>query len=277
MGSKTVFWVSITTVMLLLQSFTVVDALQVEETLIEIGRDGAAKISMTIKFNQTELSTPIPSLGKPDVFTVKAVSADGTAVPFTIAENHLILNVVGANSPVKLQYFTSTLTSKSGRFWNATLQVAQQSLLKLPSGAVLIGIDGVPEDISVLDGGINLLLGPKAWAVSYFLPPTSLEVTPQPPLLISNILLIFGGLGVVAIALAYFGILKRKKKLHALRPDDSRILDYIKSGGGQAYESDIVRGLDMPKSSVSRAIKRLSEGGLVTVSREGNRVKVGTR
>ncbi len=50
---------------------------------------------------------------------------------------------------------------------------------------------------------------------------------------------------------------------------DAQILKYLRDRGGMAYQGDIVRDLDLPKSTVHKAIRRLSERGLVEVRRQG--------
>jgi uncharacterized membrane protein len=145
--------------------------------------------------------------------------------------------------------------------------------VQLPEDAVLIGIDGVPEDIFVSDGRINLILSAGDWRISHFLPPTPQEPTPlQQPA--TNFFSLVGVPLAALSVVAYFLIVRRRKRSHTLRPDDDKILEYVKSHGGEAYESDIARDLDMPKSTVWRAIRRLSEADLATTSREGNKVKV---
>jgi uncharacterized membrane protein len=245
-------------------------AAQVTDIVIEVAETGSATVSMTIAYNQGEVLVAVPTIGRPDAFTIKATGADGTKVPFTSSGGQLILTVVGVPSPVKLQYQTDTLTSKTGRVWNITLQLAQAALLRLPRGAVLVGISGVPEDITRADDRFIIILPPGEWVISYFLVPAAAETPAFPalsPLWLLAILALGGGA-------AGYVVLSRRRRAYILRPDDRRILEYISAVGGQAYESDIVRELNLPKSTVWRAVRRLSHANLVTIVREGNRVKV---
>ncbi|AEA13269.1 transcriptional regulator, TrmB [Thermoproteus uzoniensis 768-20] len=50
---------------------------------------------------------------------------------------------------------------------------------------------------------------------------------------------------------------------------DEQIIKYLRSRGGLAYQGDIVKDLDLPKSTVHKAIRRLAERGLVEVRRQG--------
>ena len=53
----------------------------------------------------------------------------------------------------------------------------------------------------------------------------------------------------------------------SINEDEVRVLSYLLSRGGEAYQAEIARELELPKSTVSRIIRRLHEKGLVTVRR----------
>lgn len=50
---------------------------------------------------------------------------------------------------------------------------------------------------------------------------------------------------------------------------DIQILRYVEERGGAVYQSEIVRDLSLPKSTVHKALRRLTEGGYVEVMRQG--------
>ncbi len=269
------------------------EALEINEIIVDINLDGSAIILINISVNQNDTLVLIPLLGEPETYTIKATASDGSLVPFNRENGNLIINVINSPSPIKLEYSTNTLTSKKGRFWNATLSLNHDTLVKLPKGAYMIGINSIPQDIYVKDDRIHLVLAPKEWLISYFIPPLTIisptlkTTTPSPitsptttteqalqqaipiPIWVIGIIATLGALGVF-LAL----ITLRRKKVYKLRPDDARILEYIKKCGGEAFESDIVKDLNIPKTTVWRAIRRLSEANLVRLEREENRVKV---
>jgi uncharacterized membrane protein len=82
------------------------------------------------------------------------------------------------------------------------------------------------------------------------------------------------GIAVAVVAAATYVMLKRRRKPVLLRPDDEKILAFVKSKGGRAYASDIVNSLGMPKSTVWKALRRLEANGLVKTRKDGNRVIV---
>lgn len=52
-----------------------------------------------------------------------------------------------------------------------------------------------------------------------------------------------------------------------INEDEVRVLSFLLSKGGEAYQAEIARELGLPKSTVSRIIRRLYEKGLITVRR----------
>ncbi|WP_252901142.1 helix-turn-helix transcriptional regulator [Vulcanisaeta sp. JCM 14467] len=54
-----------------------------------------------------------------------------------------------------------------------------------------------------------------------------------------------------------------------INEDEVRVLSYLLNKGGDAYQAEIARELGLPKSTVSRIIRRLHDKGLITVRRVG--------
>ncbi|WP_243668363.1 helix-turn-helix transcriptional regulator [Vulcanisaeta sp. JCM 16161] len=54
-----------------------------------------------------------------------------------------------------------------------------------------------------------------------------------------------------------------------INEDEVRVLSYLLNRGGDAYQAEIARELGLPKSTVSRIIRRLHDKGLITVRRVG--------
>lgn len=244
---------------------------QVTQVSILLDPTGYASVSMLVSFNSSEAIALVPMVGRPDLFTLTARDAGGQQVPFNLTDTRISLLLLGVSSPVKLSYYTSNLTAKRGPVWNVSFVAPAPTTLTLPQGAVLISVNRLPQDVSTANGATQLLLAPGPWSISYFLRPPPPASAGFPYLLVAGAT---GGAAVsLAVALAYIRLRRRKGEAR-LRPDDRRILDFLRAIGGQAYESDIVRELNLPKTSVWRAIKRLSDAGLVRVEREGNRVKV---
>jgi len=249
---------------LLLLLINHVEAYKVSEATINVNLDGSSYIFINLNFNETEGLIALPLIGEPEIFSIKVSSYNGNLIPFSLSKENLLINLLGERPPVKVEYVTYSLTKKDGKIWNLTLNLPFLALVQLPEGALLIGINGIPEDIYVKDNRINLLLSPKDWSLSYFITLKRESFSLNPFLFLFSI-----------IPLVFFFFLKRRRRklVYSLRPDDERILQYLREKG-EVYESDIVKDLNLPKSSVWRAIRRLSEANLVKIEVEGRRVKV---
>jgi len=82
-------------------------------------------------------------------------------------------------------------------------------------------------------------------------------------------------IGVAAALAALAAVLVRGRRgggatVGGLSEVDERILAYLGERGG-AYESEIVRDLGIPRTTVFRAVRRLEEAGLVAVEKRGGR------
>ncbi len=55
----------------------------------------------------------------------------------------------------------------------------------------------------------------------------------------------------------------------SINEDEAKVLSYLLNRGGDAYQAEIARELGLPKSTVSRIIRRLHDKGLITVRRVG--------
>ena len=65
------------------------------------------------------------------------------------------------------------------------------------------------------------------------------------------------------------GVVNVNELITNINEDEVRVLSYLLSKGGDAYQAEIARELKLPKSTVSRIIRRLHDRGLITVRRVG--------
>ncbi len=245
----------------------------VENNTLSVTPDGYAQVSTTLSFNATEGAIIVQPYGAPDAYSISATDAIQSAVPFTLNGTSIVLNVLVRTSPVTLVYATPFLTAKNGPFWNLNVTLDTTSQVVLPVNATLVTISSLPADISSTGGQVHLTLGSGTWGMVDFIPPSGSSTSNKPSgasfppwsyLLVA----------MAAVAAAGFLVFRRRKKPVVLRPDDEKILAYVRSRGGRTYASDIVNSLGMPKSSVWKALRRLESNGLVKTRKDGNRVVV---
>ncbi len=60
-----------------------------------------------------------------------------------------------------------------------------------------------------------------------------------------------------------------RKLIAQLTQDELRILQFLVERGGESYQMEIYRTLNLPKSTVTKIVHRLSERGLLVVERKG--------
>jgi uncharacterized membrane protein len=144
----------------------------------------------------------------------------------------------------------------------------------LPQNATLVTISTLPSDIATAGGRVHLFLGAGVWSMVYFMPAPSTNQTQPPSSPSFPVLWYAAGAAAVGALIVAVVLVRRRRTPFVLRPDDEKILGYVKSRGGKAYASDIVNSLGMPKSSVWKALRRLEENGMVKTRKDGNRVIV---
>ncbi|WP_069808009.1 helix-turn-helix transcriptional regulator [Vulcanisaeta thermophila] len=57
--------------------------------------------------------------------------------------------------------------------------------------------------------------------------------------------------------------------VEGLNDDEVKVLRYLISKGAEAYQAEIARELGLPKSTVSRIVRRLYERGFIIIKRSG--------
>ncbi len=60
-----------------------------------------------------------------------------------------------------------------------------------------------------------------------------------------------------------------RKLIAQLTQDELRVLQFLLEKGGESYQMEIYRTLNLPKSTVTKIVHRLSERGLLIVERKG--------
>jgi uncharacterized membrane protein len=251
------------------------EAYTVTSILVDVSSDGYAKVSASITFNNSEGALVVGSLAAPDAYSIAATDSNNTNVPFSLNGTDIVLNVLVRTSPMTLTYSTPLLTAKSGAFWNLNITLSSAAEVILPTNASLISINRFPADISSSGNRVHLTLGNGTWGMVYFiLPPGTTSpgqnatATPIP------LWWFAAGAAGAAIVLVLILLMRRGSAPVVLRPDDEKIMAFVKSRGGRVYASDIVNSLGMPKSSVWKALRRLEANGLIKTRKDGNRVVV---
>ena len=80
----------------------------------------------------------------------------------------------------------------------------------------------------------------------------------------------------IVSGLFYFWWKRRQKatSVGELRPDDIRVLDFIREKGGRVIEPEVRMKFALPKTSAWRQIKRLERLGYVKVAKIGSQNQI---
>ncbi len=107
------------------------------------------------------------------------------------------------------------------------------------------------------------------------------HVTPKPSIIsqyIDYIIMIV--IAATVVLLAYLFVIRRRGPnvepviVEGLNPTDKEVLKALMDMGGEAYQADLQRKLNMPKATLWRAIRRLENAGYVQIIKEGRVNKI---
>ncbi|MEM3197090.1 MAG: winged helix-turn-helix transcriptional regulator [Conexivisphaerales archaeon] len=203
----------------------------------------------------------ITIIGVPEGITVSY--SNGSPALYSINGKNLTI-VPDVNGTISVNYFTDSIVGKNNISWFISINTPYELKLILPQNASLVSMNSIPNSIGETDSSIYLILGAGNWTISYIMPPPSKGVTPTSP---NYELEITATIIIVAVISGYIVIRRRKSRLNKVevRELDNQIINYLKSKGGSAKESEIRQKLVIPKTTAWRAIKRLEREGKVKV------------
>ncbi|MGC8557669.1 MAG: helix-turn-helix transcriptional regulator [Nitrososphaeria archaeon] len=205
----------------------------------------------------------ITLIGTPEALTV--TYSNGSPALYSISDSNLTI-IPDINGTVSVNYYTYSIVGKNNVSWFVKLDTPYETKLILPPNASLVYMSSIPTSVGQADSSIYLMLGPGNWTVSYVLsPPSRVTVSTKPTYNLWEIsAAIVAAVGVVTGYLIYR---RRRQKMNEgqMRELDDQIVQFLKSRGGSAKESEIRQKLVIPKTTAWRAIKRLEREGKVKV------------
>ena len=252
-------------------------AFYIEESAIEVYRDGIAHIKQTFSVDEFVADIQIPLLGTA-IENVLILDQDKKPVDYQINATRLIVFTFGA-SALTLEYDTNELTNKNADVWTLIVNSPYDIEIRLPQNSTIIYLNGVPRIIDTSGDDLILTLDPAAWEVSYILP---LQQENQNPAIIKSEGIvqytIAGILGTFVISiLSLFLIRKRRitikktlKRNPNLTKDEIGVLEFLVKKDGKAFEAEIRQHFpDMPRTSLWRLVRRLEGLEVVEIKRIG--------
>ncbi|WP_069807859.1 helix-turn-helix transcriptional regulator [Vulcanisaeta thermophila] len=243
------------------------------------------------------VSLPITPLGP-----VTVTNASGYPVPSLLVDNHLLIPVFGNGS------FTIKYTPVVNVLPNGLLSINISSKYPVNLYVSNVLLSSIPINLitnfTKVSNGLIIQLAPGNYTIE-FTPeiPTAPRVTTtttvtnttSPPTTAPSTVKVTKGtepgivvyiipIVIVAVAaLLIYLLLTRRRSgapepvvVEGLNPTDREVLKAIIEMGGDVYQADLQRRLNMPKATLWRSIRRLETAGYVRVIREGkyNRIKL---
>ena len=261
-----------------------------EYTEIIVYPDGLAHVTAQFDVDPQEPSFVAKLLGSA-VDNFVAVDEDGILL---VAEREgassMVLETFDSGT-VMVSYDVHDIVSKDGRIWTFMLDVDHGYTVLMPGGAVITGMSAIPDSLDTTGERIRLEMPGGAAEISY-ITNTERNAEPDVPaddggsLVLMALPVAAGAAGAFVAARTLYrrrgpaapprtetrdegpdpeAVLAR---VPDLRDEDKEIVRYICESGGEVSESSLRKKFLRPKTTMWRAVQRLSREGIVDVTKK---------
>jgi Uncharacterized membrane-associated protein/domain len=267
-------------------------------------------VSMNVTTTQSvallNVTLPVEPIGP----TLTVQSANGTSIPAILISNHLIIPAF-SNGTFIIKYVPLITQTPSGYL---AMNVSSPYVVNLFIGNSILLTHlpiNLIVNFTRISNGIILQLAPGNYTIG-FVPETpttgvattnttttiattnttktstqstsnqtSPKVTKTTSSIPQYVYYVVPTVIIVAIALLIYVFIIRHRGpevnpiiVEGLNPTDKEVIKALMEMGGEAYQADLQRKLNMPKATLWRAIKRLESAGYVQVVKEGRMNKI---
>ncbi|MGC8937046.1 MAG: LPXTG cell wall anchor domain-containing protein, partial [Candidatus Methanomethylicaceae archaeon] len=238
-------------------------AQSIQESDIVIYRDGFAHVSTVVASEETSASITIPLL-TPDVSNILVYDESGESLDYDISFStngsvrvaNIEIYSLGATS-VRLEYDTSSLTSKLGNLWTFAVNAPFEFSLYLPENSTVTYLNVPPKSIATEGQKIKIEFYPGYCEVSYEILP---QTQPKPPTTAEQPLIwyVLAGIVLAGVLLLVFIKMRKTKVAESLKEDERRVIEFIKKNGNRVLEAELREAFpEIPRTSMWRLLKRL--------------------
>jgi uncharacterized membrane protein len=267
-----------------------------------MGNGSLVSINVTTTQSVALLNITLPV--EPIAPTLTVQSANGSSIPAMLMGNNLIIPVFG-NGTFMVKYVPSITQSPSGYL---LMNISSPYIVSIfVSNDVLI--THLPINLIInftkVNNGIILQLAPGNYSIGFIPETPTTHVTTQPttstttnttvgigqttpqtvkraaPSMPQYVYYVIPIVIAAAVALLIYAFVIRRRGpevnpviVEGLNPTDREVIKALIEMGGEAYQADLQRKLNIPKATLWRAIKRLEATGYVQVIKEGRVNKV---
>ncbi len=230
---------------------------------VTLYEDGWALVS--VNWSSEGFVSAIPLLPGAESLLV----SDNAGVPLGYNVSEGILLVWEVSDFVNVTYETQAITAKEGDVWTVNLSVDLGTCeIRLPKGSLLVGMSELPSAVTSVDNRTIVFMETPCW-VSYVL--LARSHGPQPERELRYLWVGIAAAGAVVAAVIALFLRARGRRTSGERPplsyDDIALLRKLEQMGGSAYLSELRAALEMPKTTIWRRARRLSEGGFIEMEK----------
>ncbi len=230
---------------------------------VTIYEDGWALISLN--WSSTGFVSAIPLLPGAESLLV----SDNSGGPLDYNVSGGVLLVWEASDSINVTYETQAITAKEGDVWTVNLSVDLGTCeIRLPRGSLLVGMSELPSAVTSVDNRTIVYMETPCW-VSYVL--LARSHGPQVGREQRYLWVGIAAAGAAVAAVTALLLRARRRGPAEGRPplsyDDIALLRKLEQMGGSAYLSELRAALEMPKTTIWRRARRLSEGGFIEMEK----------
>ncbi len=261
-----------------------------EALTLTVYLDGFVLVNHELAVNQTFpiVNTTLLSESHEELLIV---DDQNLPLDYTLTNSEALIHSLGA-SQIKISYFTSDLTSKTGKYWTLNVEVSINTTVALPETASIISLSHVPELIESSNGQVSLVMPSGMIEISYISDHGLYQQTQSVEAWQLIAIISFPIIATIALVIWF---MRRKKpppqpKEHIkevdvdklferekqLRPEEVQAIHFLAEKHGTAFEAELYEKLNLPRTTTWRLLKRLEKMGIVDIrkSRRQNIVSV---
>jgi uncharacterized membrane protein len=242
--------------------------------------DGYIQVSDVFEINQTYPQINI------DLLTLEPqslifVDEQDSLLDYSISNKQATVFSLGA-SQIKVSYFASDLTFKTGKYWTVALNASTNTIIVLPENASIISLNKVPDQIESFNDQITIEMSSGAIEISYI----AEHVLQEQPVTFDYLpiifILSFIAVALIGIAFKFLRSNKQEKPLiiekvldidklleqnKYLRTEEIQVIRFLGDNKTIAYEAQIYEKINLPRTTTWRLLKRLQKMEIINIEK----------
>ena len=243
---------------------------------LRVYEDGVVEVNMTLTSDPFMPSINVYLIGNPTDLLI--VDENNTLLTYELKDNNLTIYTLGAKKVI-ISYFTQSLTYKFEEIWTLNITSPYNLTVIMPPNAIILSLNDVPSSIISKDNVTIFSFREGAVTISYTIPlirpthtpPSTSDKKKAKELLFLNSLLlpIISAISVTMLLILLHRKLRSSKILTSLSEEERAIVEALRRRGGKAYQYEIARDVNLPKTTLWRHVRRLSQMGVIELEKHG--------